>query len=160
MVELVVPLALGALAWAALHDLAARTIPNAIPALLLAFGLAVRLQEGEVLWGLGAAILVFALALLAWRFGVMGGGDAKLLGACALLPPPGDVPAMVVAVALCGGLLTLPYLVFRRRALAIPAPSRSLPARALRAEIWRLRRGGPLPYAVAILGGVSFTLAQ
>ena len=43
--------------------------------------------------------------------------------------------------------------------LPIPPRAVSLPARAWRAEIWRLRRGGPLPYGVAICGGVLLTLA-
>jgi prepilin peptidase CpaA len=98
---------------------------------------------------------------MAWRRGWMGGGDVKLLGAAALRVPPYAVPGMLMATALAGGVLALFYLVARRR-LARPGGPRpsSLLLRALRAERWRLRRGGPMPYAVAIACGVFFVLSQ
>jgi prepilin peptidase CpaA len=42
-----------------------------------------------------------------------------------------------------------------------PLPGRppSLAARIIRVERWRLRRGGPLPYAVAIASGAFFVLS-
>ncbi|WP_439548482.1 prepilin peptidase [Falsiroseomonas sp.] len=160
MMDVVAPLAALALIAAALHDVVARTIPNAIPAFVALLGLALRAAEGDLAWGLLAFVLVFALAVIAWRYHVMGGGDVKLLAACALLPAPGSVADMMVAIALAGGALSLFYLAFRgRRPLPIPPRAASLPARAWRAEIWRLRRGGPLPYGVAICGGVLLTLA-
>ena len=91
----------------------------------------------------------------------MGGGDVKLLGAAALLVPPELVPAMIAATALAGGVLGLLYLVARRR---ISRPGNAKPAglmqRAFRAERWRLRRGGPMPYAVAIACGAVFVLSH
>ncbi len=164
MMDAVAPLAvLAALALiaAALHDVAARTIPNAIPVFVGILGLLLRAAEGELAWGLLACLLVFALGVLAWRYRLMGGGDVKLLAACALLPPPGAVADMLVAIALSGGVLSLVYLAFRgRRPFAIPPRATSLFRRVLRAEVWRLRRGGPLPYGVAICGGVLLTLAR
>jgi prepilin peptidase CpaA len=148
-----------ALVAAALHDIAARTIPNTLCLSVALLGLLLRALAGDPLPGLLAALLVFLLALLAWRCRVMGGGDVKLLAACALLPPPGAVPGLVLAVALAGGLLGLLYLALRP---LLPAPAAARPgtlaARALRAEAWRIRRGGPLPYAVAIALGSFFTL--
>jgi prepilin peptidase CpaA len=68
---------------------------------------------------------------------------------------------MLAWIALAGGLLTVPYLIARHR---VPVPRRSqcagLAARIARAELWRLRRGGPLPYAVAIAAGTGFVLIQ
>jgi len=83
----------------------------------------------------------------------------KLLAAAALLPPPAQVPDLVVGVALCGGLLALLVLALRPLVprAAGPRPT-GLFARAVRAEAWRLRRRGPLPYAVAIAGGALLTL--
>lgn len=160
MMDAVAPLAAMALIVAALHDVAARTIPNAIPAFVVVLGLLLRAAEGDLAWGLLACLLVFAVGVLAWRYRVMGGGDVKLLAACALLPPPGSVADMLVAIALSGGALSLFYLAFRgRHPFAIPPRAATLPGRAVRAEIWRLRRGGPLPYGVAICGGVLLTLA-
>lgn len=148
------------LAAAALHDIAARTIPNRLALCVATIGLALRLQSGDLATGVAAATLVFAAGFLAWRLGALGGGDVKLLAAAALLPPPALVPDLLVAVALCGGLLALLVLALRRlvpRHAAGPRP-RGLVARALRAEAWRLRRRGPLPYAVAIAGGALLTL--
>ena len=157
---------------ASLHDIAARTIPNRLCLALACLGLLARALTGDLLPGLLAAGLVFLLALLAWRCRVMGGGDVKLLTACALLPPPAAVPSLVLAVALAGGLLALAYLALPLLLPAsAPAPAPALAAtrpamtrptglagRALRAEAWRIRRRGPLPYGVAIALGTFFTL--
>jgi len=91
----------------------------------------------------------------------MGGGDVKLLGAAALLVPPGSTPALVMDVCLSGGVLSLVFLAARRR-VAVPGRlcPRGLLARAVRIERWRLRRGGPLPYAVAIACGAIIVIVQ
>ena len=161
MSHLVSSVAIAALLAAALHDLAARTIPNRISLGIALLGAAVHLAAGDLGLALVAATVVFLLAAVAWRFGAMGGGDVKLLGACALLLPPEAVPAMVLTIALAGGGLGLVYLALRWWPPA-PRPalprSAALPRRALRAELWRIRRGGPLPYAVAIALGASLSL--
>lgn len=148
-----------ALCLASLHDIAARTIPNALSLAIAALGLAAHLLAGDAPPALLAALGVFLLGILAWRCGVMGGGDVKLLAACTLLAGPATAPDLLLAVALAGGVLALVYLGLRPL-LAPPAARRpaSLLARALRAEAWRIRRGGPLPYAVAIGLGTFFTL--
>jgi prepilin peptidase CpaA len=127
MMDVVAPLAALALIAAALHDVVARTIPNAIPAFVALLGLALRAAEGDLAWGLLAFVLVFALAVIAWRYHVMGGGDVKLLAACALLPAPGSVADMMVAIALAGGALSLFYLAFRGRFRRAPPPSPPAP---------------------------------
>ncbi len=95
----------------------------------------------------------------------MGGGDVKLLAAAALLLPPRLVPGYVLAVALAGGVLGLLYLglgaLLRRRApRATPRRPATLLRRALRAEAWRIRRRGPLPYGCAIAAGALFAVLQ
>jgi prepilin peptidase CpaA len=144
---------------AALHDLAARTVPNRLALLVAILGLLARAIQGNLVIGVAAAAAVFALAALCWSRGWMGGGDVKLLGASALAVPPVLVPTLVIVMAIAGGILSLFYLTARR---LVPAPSltrpRSFPARVLRAETWRIRRGGPLPYACAIAAGGVFVL--
>jgi prepilin peptidase CpaA len=145
---------------AGLHDVAARTVPNWVCALLFGLGLVVRLIDGDILVGLPVAFLVFFLAALCWRRGWMGGGDVKLLGAASLVVRPGAVPTMLVDVALAGGILALMYLVLYATVsnrVFTPKP-RSIPARALRAERWRIARRGPIPYASAIAAGALFCL--
>ena len=152
-------LALAMLATAAMHDVMARTVPNRLAASLAATGLGLQAIQGSLLFGTLAALAVFFAAVLCWRRGWMGGGDVKLLGATALLVPPASVPALVAAISLFGGALALIYLLARHRVTTshIGLP-RGLVARAIRAERWRLRRGGPLPYAVAIACGAAFII--
>ena len=144
---------------AALHDVAARTVPNSMPLLLVALGVIARSIEGNLITGLVAAIAAFAVATFCWSRGWMGGGDVKLLGAITIAAPPIAVPNLVFVMGMAGGLLSLFYL-SARRIVHAPSPTRphSIVARALRAERWRIRRGGPLPYACAIAAGGVFVL--
>lgn len=139
---------------AALHDAAARTIPNGIPVTLAAAGLVLRIQDGTVFASLTivAAVLVVLCGL--WLRGFIGGGDAKLIAAVSLVVQPAEVPIFVLSMAVAGGVLGLLYLalscIIRRPR---PGARRGLPARILKAEAWRMHRRGPLPYAVAIAAG-------
>lgn len=56
---------------------------------------------------LGVAAIVFALFAGAFALGQMGGGDVKLIGALALWLPLQPLIAMMMAMALIGGALTL-----------------------------------------------------
>ena len=146
---------------ASLHDIIARTVPNWMALALAVLGLVLRAVSGTLPYGMLAGFLVFVAAAIAWRRGWMGGGDVKLIGAAALVVPPHDVVNFIVAVTLTGGVLAVFYLLARRfvpAACPLPKP-RTLLARALRAECWRIRRGGPLPYACAIaIGGLIILL--
>jgi len=150
---------LALLCLAALHDMLSRTIPNWMPALLAAFALPLLWLSQGAMDRLLTALVLFAAAILCWRLGWIGGGDAKLLGAVGLLLPPDRVAGTVMAIGLAGAVLALPYLACRGR-IARPGALRpsGLPARAWRAERFRLRRGGPLPYGVAIAVGTAFGL--
>ncbi|WP_048860048.1 prepilin peptidase, partial [Acidisphaera rubrifaciens] len=107
-------------AWA---DLARRIIPDGISCGVLLAGVGLRLVEGAAaavwLWAAGAALLTFMALALVWRWGLIGGGDVKLLAASVLLVPPASVPALLLSTSLAGGVLALIYLaagaVARRR---------------------------------------------
>lgn len=145
---------------AALHDLVTRTVPNRLAAALATLGFGVQVLQGAVLMAALAALAVFALAALCWQRGWMGGGDVKLLGAAALLVPPSSVPAMIAAITMAGLPLAVIYLLCRHRVtLSRGLAPPGLLARIARIERRRLRRGGPLPYAVAIASGVAFIIA-
>jgi prepilin peptidase CpaA len=124
---------------------------------LALLGLALQVLHGSVLSGILASLIVFVSAAICWRRGWLGGGDVKLLGAAALAIPPGQVAHFVASVALIGAGLALAYLLASR---VTPAPGVRRPgglvARAIRIECWRIRRGGPLPYACAIAAGFLF----
>lgn len=159
LVHALVLFAVGLLAAAAAHDAATRTIPNGLPLLIAALGLALRLLTGSLGPGLAVASLVLAGTVLAWLRGWLGGGDVKLAAAFALVPPPGQVAGFVLATAIAGGVLALVYLALVRR-VPRPRPGRrtGFLARCAKAEAWRMRRGGPLPYAVAIAAGGFYAL--
>jgi len=138
-----------------------RRVPNLLSALVALAGVAARAASGDVLLSLLLALAVFAILYLLWRWEVLGGGDVKLLSACVLVVPAGTVAALLAAVAFSGGVLAVAYL-FLRVAAPTPRPRPVLPRwslrRLCRIEAWRIRRGGPLPYACAISAGCMFTL--
>jgi prepilin peptidase CpaA len=144
---------------ASLHDLAARTIPNGLVVMLAFTGASIGVATGNAVSSLAAGTVVFVVAVFCWRKGWLGGGDVKLLGAAALAVSPGSVPLFVAAVAIGGGILAGIYLVLGP---IVPDPGSAKPARLLaraaRAELWRLRRRGPLPYACAIAGAFLFVV--
>lgn len=146
---------------AASQDIVARTIPNGLVIALAIVGTLLRILDNSLPAALLTASIIFALALACWRCGWMGGGDAKLFGAAALLVPPSLAPSLIVGITLSGGALALVFLAARRR-IAVPSSVRPLGllARAVRVERWRLRRGGPLPYAVAIASGAIIVILQ
>ncbi|HME26305.1 MAG TPA: A24 family peptidase [Acetobacteraceae bacterium] len=149
---------------ASLNDLATRTIPDLASLGLLVVGVAVRLTDGTAVAALAASAAVLLLGALCWRFGWLGGGDVKLLAACAWLVSPALVPQLVLLTALAGGVLACLYLAlsWMARASRGPLPAahpRSLAGRIWRAERWRIRRRAALPYGCAIAVGTLLTLS-
>jgi prepilin peptidase CpaA len=151
----------GLLLYAALHDLAVRTVPNWLPAALLALGCCARLADHSLIMGLIIAGATFCVLFITWIFGAMGGGDVKLWAATVLLIPPLLQPELqfFLRVVVFGGGLAVLYLILGPL-IRKPAASRSggLLRRVLRTEAWRIGRRAPLPYACAIAGGAIVTL--
>ena len=114
------------LGWASINDLAARTIPDLSAFALLLIGLVLRLIDGTASVALALSATVFVFAALCWRSGWVGGGDVKLLAACAWLVPPPWVPDLLLAIGLAGGLLAVFYLIPHRMTAAcrLPRPAR------------------------------------
>lgn len=92
--------------------------------------------------------LVLAVGTAMFAKGLMGGGDIKLLAACALWLDLSTGWKMLVAVAIAGGLETLLLLILRKLPWAEQWGTKS--------SIFR-RRGG-IPYGIAIAGGMLLTL--
>lgn len=162
----VVPVAIGLLCIAAWRDLATRTIPDGVSIALAVIGLAVQALMGlqALLAAVAAALVLGLILLLLHARGYIGGGDVKLATALALGLSPLDTWNMVVATALAGGVLALIYIVLprllRRSRSARQGRAASLMRRFLAVEAWRIRRGGPLPYGVAIAAGGTLVLLQ
>jgi prepilin peptidase CpaA len=145
---------------AGIHDLAFRTVPNWMPVVLLLPGILLRLMSGTLMLGLLAGLLIFLGGAFCWRRGWLGGGDVKLLAAAAVLVPPELVVNLLLNVALAGGALAMIYLALAR--LVAPPSSTPRPPgmfrRIRRAELYRVHRRGPLPYASAIAAGALLVL--
>jgi prepilin peptidase CpaA len=142
-------LAIAVFAAAAITDSLRRRIPNLLSAALALLGaarIALALAAGggaaALCLDVLAASAIFVLAAFGFRFGMLGGGDVKLLaagvlwlGAAALLP-------YLAATALAGGLLAVLFVAWR---MARPPSARG--------------SGPSLPYGVAIAAGGILTTA-
>jgi len=160
-VPLLLPASALLLVIAAWRDVVSRTIPDAVGLLLLAIGGLSRMFEGPsaLASSMVAAMLLFALLMVAYSRGFIGGGDVKLMTAFAIGLSPLNSYHFVVATALAGGLLGIAYLVLSRSTrLPHQASDRSLLRRVMAVEFWRARRRGSLPYGVAIAAGGTFVL--
>lgn len=156
-------LAAGLLVYAAARDVATRLIPDAVPIALVGLGVLYRILT--VGWaGAGVSLLagclIFAGLLgLAMR-GWLGGGDVKLIAALSTGLTLDQVWLFIVATVFAGGVLGVVYIIGR---YVVPetrvAGGGSLVRRVIAVEAWRVRRRGPLPYAVAIAIGGLFVLS-
>lgn len=153
------------LIFAAARDIATRLIPDGVPIAIALAGLVGRVMLGWSEAGMSLAVggLLFALLLPLAMRGWLGGGDVKLISAMAVGLAPHETWFFIVATVFCGGVLGLAYIIGRH---IVPetrvAVGGTLLRRVLVVEAWRVRRRGPLPYAVAIaIGGliVFYTLA-
>lgn len=149
----------------AAFDLWKMIIPNMVSILLVALffanALFLNLYSGyAVAWlsHLGAMASVLTIGLLAYRFGVLGAGDVKLLSAIALWAGFEKNPLdplileyflfdYLILVALCGGALSLGLVILRRLVVGLllvqsSPQNTTLPRYLLPKE--------QLPYGVAI----------
>lgn len=149
------------LALTAWRDVITRTIPDRIIILVAVIGIAARSTAGwtPLLLSAATAALVFVTLLVLAIRGWLGGGDVKLAAALAIGLSPAATWDFITATVFAGGILGLGYLVGPRFAPRLQPADADCPiARILVIEAWRLRRGGPLPYGVAIAAGGIFVL--
>ncbi len=163
-----------ALVAAALVDLSHRIIPNRLVLVVAACGVGRRLLLAPgLIWFdlLATASIVVALGFLAHHEWI-GGGDVKLIAAVTLLFPLSDAGALLLGIAVAGGLMGVAYLVMRAIVARIPEP-RFCPAATretrdtmrdlghlLNGERTRIAAGEPMPYALAVLGGVIYRIVS
>jgi prepilin peptidase CpaA len=157
---------------AATVDFKCRIVPNRLVILIAAGGVALRLLSSPgLIWVslLAAAVLLVVLGRLS-RHDWIGGGDAKLISAVTLLAPPSGIGKLLFDITLAGGLMSCVYLTAQFM-LARTAESRRRGADAryamqggeglFRQECLRITTGEPMPYALAVLGGVlCFILSE
>lgn len=149
-------------------DVANRTIPNSIPAVVAVAGLAAHLLAGPGSLAVSAvaAVLLFAFLLLLHARGLLGGGDVKLIPATAIGFSLPAISHFVFITVMAGGALAMLYLfarwIVRGSAPSAPPPrGAGLIRRVFAAERWRIARHGSLPYGVAIAcGGIWVIVSQ
>lgn len=128
------------LALAAAHDVARRTVPNALVLPIALAGLVAQTLAGGLsgLGGaLGAALATGLILLVPWRSGSLGGGDLKLAVAAATWLGPSRLLAFLVFTAIAGAPL----------ALAVWGIDR-----------WRRARGGAAPERATVPEAVAIAL--
>ncbi len=155
-VDLILGVFFALMAAAALFDAWKFIIPNTIPVVLIVLFLVVALVWNDrvpIFEHIGTGLLVFCVGAVIFRFGVLGGGDIKLLTAVAFWVGWDFLPIYLLVVAIFGGGLTLFLLALRysiRRLYRSRSPQAPLP------QI--LRAGEKIPYAIAI-GGAGIWIA-
>ena len=146
------------LALVVLYDGLTYRIPNWLNGLIAVMFVLAHLQNWDrMFWAnhIGAAALVFVVGIVFFRFRWLGGGDVKLIGACALWTGFAQLPELIVYGALAGGALALAILLCRRvNALMGPAMPGWLRGGAL--AMLDPERG--LPYGLAIAFGALIAL--
>ncbi|WP_072395046.1 prepilin peptidase [Hyphomicrobium sp. CS1GBMeth3] len=140
------------MAFAAAMDLLTMTIPNRVTlGLMLAFFAAAPLMglgASDIMMHIAAGAVVLAAGIALFAVGGFGGGDAKLLAVGALWIGFDQLLAFLTLTAVCGGLLALAILYYRK-----------LPVLGIRAPDWAMRlhrQGGGIPYGIAIAAAALF----
>jgi prepilin peptidase CpaA len=160
-------------------DLKERIIPNELVGVVVVCGLLLgAMRNPGQLWLSAAAALaaLFTLGLFC-RMNLLGGGDAKLISALMLMTPPGRAGELLLYIVFAGGALSCVYLAMRfvlrgkwfsRNEMCAVGHVRSVghgaavsPMKSLiKDECARIAEGGPMPYALAIVGGFAVYLAR
>jgi prepilin peptidase CpaA len=163
----VVAAAIGVLVIIAYGDLRTRCIPNSLTVAIAVLGLArMALTDDPTAAArtFGASAVVFAAAFLSFWRGVLGGGDAKLVTAMALLVGSQELLQFLLVMVMCGGGLAVAILardqLYRHRRHHHRHCLRQVKIR-LAADSEQSTAGpaqSTVPYAVAITTAGVFTL--
>ncbi len=131
-------------------DVKTLRIPNSLVIAVAALGLLRLILIGDLsvaLSTLGASAIIFITTfLLFWR-GFVGGGDAKLMTAAALLVGYHGLFNFLVLMSLCGALVSLAVLYMGWSSVVVTSDEQPLPKARL-----------AVPYGAGIAGGAIVTL--
>ena len=145
----------------AYQDVRTRRIPNALSLAMAMLGLVrIALTQDAIAgsYTLAAGAMVFAVTLALFHYGVIGGGDAKLIPATALVIGYRDLLGFLFLMSLCGGALAIAAIATdklaaslkRRRGRASPPSPREIDFHAPTAST--------VPYGCAVAAAGVITL--
>ena len=159
----VLAVAVGILVIVAYEDVRTRRIPNALSLATAALGLARVAFAAEVIdagYTLAAAIIIFTISFALFQRGAIGGGDAKILPATALLIGYRELFGFLFLMSLCGGVLALATLAAERLDLSLRRFRRvadvSSTGQSDRDRV--ASKGSTVPYGVAVAAAGVITL--
>jgi prepilin peptidase CpaA len=121
------------LALAAFSDVRAFRIPNIYPALLILLFLGARMLWGfsfDDWWHLLHFAIALIVGMLLFKFGWVGGGDAKLYAGAAIWFSGTNAAMLIFATGIAGLLLAIVYLLkrkLRRSDQQVPKKDRRIP---------------------------------
>jgi prepilin peptidase CpaA len=145
------------LGWAAIEDFAGLRIPNRITALIVILYLPYAATSPipvNALTALSTAAIFFLLGMLLFKFGLMGGGDVKLMAAIGLWAGPELGLWFIAVTSIAGGALALvactPLRFILGHAQTAIAPASDGAAIAK----------GIVPYGLAIAAGGAFVAGR
>jgi prepilin peptidase CpaA len=149
------------LAIIAYDDVRTRRIPNVLAFSIAALGLVRMIYDLDLMAAIHtieASAAVFAAAfVLFWR-GILGGGDAKLIAATALLIGSHDLVDFLFLMSVCGGALAFAILARDELRLQRWYYSRSVRATPAQAAERVAAMRSTVPYAVAIASAAAVVL--
>ena len=155
--------AIGISAVVAYQDVRTRRIPNALSLAMAILGLArIGLAQDAVggSYTLAAGAVVFAVTLALFQYGVIGGGDAKLIPATALVIGYRDLLGFLFLMSLCGGALAIASIAVDKLTASLKRP-RGPASPPSPGEIDRLRAlptASTVPYGCAVAAAGLMTL--
>jgi prepilin peptidase CpaA len=159
---------------AAVTDLKGRRIPNWLtyPGILLGFVFRGALLgwlgwKGGLATALAGCLLAGGIMFLFFMVRAMGAGDVKIMAAIGAFVGPRDAVTVLLATAICGGVLAIAYALYRRRMISTLKNVGSV----LRFHAWAGVQAHPelnldnptalrMPYGLAIALGTLYAFAN
>jgi len=159
----VLAVAVGIFAIAAYRDVRTRRIPNALSLTIAALGL-VRIVLVQDMLGAGCTLMagmaIFAATFALYCCRAIGGGDAKMVAAAALLIGYRELPEFLFLMSLCGGVLAFATIATEK----LDPPLRRLwraaylPSDAEGERVGAVPKVSTVPYGVAVATAGVITL--
>jgi Flp pilus assembly protein protease CpaA len=150
LLQIAIVVFVGSLIVATITDIVWLRIPNWIPVCVAVLFLVAAMAEprSPAWWGshLGAGGIVLLAGVVIFAWGKIGGGDVKLLTGVALWFGLGQLPALLLAIGVVGGVVSIACVVLRGFGSGAMLEYYGMRAVAL-------EKGQGVPYAVAIGAG-------